>query len=465
MNLMADGVVQIVILQNSLTNIRFQEIGGNIQDIRAGGQTRRLNLSNLTDSQRFTPSHILVAGELWNCQSAVQKADFISALASLHFLHFLALTETWITPENSATPDALSSAFSFTHSPRRLSRGGGTVLMSREWCFTPLSFSTLSISSFEFHAMTVSCPTKLLIIVICRPPGFLDHFTDELDILLSQFPMEGNPLIILGDFNLPSDKLHSSCILLLLMSFDLTLNHSLNLIFTHTTTTSDTAVTPLHLSAWCDWLCLEMVSVLSGGTVLSGVNQMTASSLALCIATYRLGGPNPAAWTRNGTAPSRIRQGLAQSHRLIGRHGEVPECLLEVATANMSSQSSTTTSSLNSLVSSTEPISSPSDNQSCLFLLGAAVRLHPLTPEKPRKLWKMDFMYEEQELRWTEQDLHTLRIGKLTLDCYGTYDFGFALLIILAYRSLWQNVNLMERERLKENDRNEGVKERLKERE
>ncbi|KAK1803213.1 hypothetical protein P4O66_021213, partial [Electrophorus voltai] len=95
-----------------------------------------------------------------------------------------------------------------------------------------------------------SFPTKLLINVIYCPPGSLDHFIDELDILLSQFPIEGYPLILLGDFNPPSDKLHCSCILLLLTAFDLTLNHSplthkvgnvLDLIFTHTTTTSDFA--------------------------------------------------------------------------------------------------------------------------------------------------------------------------------------------------------------------------------
>ncbi|KAK1791350.1 hypothetical protein P4O66_013367, partial [Electrophorus voltai] len=92
------------------------------------------------------------------------------------------------------------------------------------------------------------------------PPNFLllssttlDHFIDEFNILLSQFPIEGNPLIFLGDVNLPLDKLHSSCILLLLTAFDLTLNYSppthkagnvLDLIFTCTTTTSDIAVTP-----------------------------------------------------------------------------------------------------------------------------------------------------------------------------------------------------------------------------
>ncbi|KAK1788597.1 hypothetical protein P4O66_002675 [Electrophorus voltai] len=220
---------------------------------------------------------------------------------------------------------------------------------------------------YTLHHSTVSFPTKPFIIVIYRPPGTPDHFIDELDILLSYFPIEGNPLVLLGDFNLPSDKLHSSCILPLLTAFNLTLNHSppthsvLDLIFTRTTTTSDineilqlltssnpttclldpipsalfqtiatdllpfisviinnsssgyvptafktarvvpilkkatldssnitnyrpnqlhdpnqSGYKPAHstetafIVAWCDWLCLEMVSVLSGGTVLSG---------------------------------------------------------------------------------------------------------------------------------------------------------------------------------------------------
>ncbi|XP_076863835.1 uncharacterized protein LOC143516125 [Brachyhypopomus gauderio] len=216
------------------------------------------NTRNLTYPQCSPQTPITVTGGLWNCQSAVQKADFISALASLHSLHFLALTETWITPENSATPAALSSAFSFTHSPRRLGRGGGTgLLLSPEWRFTQLSFSALSISSFEFHAITVSYSTILHIIVIYRPPGSLENFIDELDTLLSQFTIEANPLILLGDFNLPSNKLESSCILPLLSSFDLTINPStathragniLDLVFTRDTRTSDITVTLLHLS-------------------------------------------------------------------------------------------------------------------------------------------------------------------------------------------------------------------------
>ncbi len=43
---------------------------------------------------------------LWNCQFAVNKADLIPAIASQTALSILGLTETWIRPEDSATPAA-----------------------------------------------------------------------------------------------------------------------------------------------------------------------------------------------------------------------------------------------------------------------------------------------------------------------------------------------------------------------
>ena len=52
---------------------------------------------------------------LCNCQSAVKKVETISAYASLQTLHFLAVTETRITPENTATPAALSTPPSSKH--------------------------------------------------------------------------------------------------------------------------------------------------------------------------------------------------------------------------------------------------------------------------------------------------------------------------------------------------------------
>ncbi|KAK3505848.1 hypothetical protein QTP70_003920, partial [Hemibagrus guttatus] len=186
---------------------------------------------NLIYPPLLSQSQTVVVGGLWNCQSAIRKADFISALASHYSFDFLALTETWIPPQNTATPAALSSAYTFSHSPRESGRGGGTV--------------------------SVTSPINLFIIVIYRPPGPLGNFLDEMDTLLSVFPSDSTPLTVLGDFNLPSDKLHSSGLLALLNSFSLSFNscppthkegNILDLVFTHPSPATDMTVTPLHIS-------------------------------------------------------------------------------------------------------------------------------------------------------------------------------------------------------------------------
>ncbi len=135
---------------------------------------------------------------LWNCQSAVNKADFITFITSHSRLNLMALTETW----NNATPAALSNNFSFSHTPRLTGRGGGTgLLISNNWKFTPLSSPSLN-SSFESHSVTITYPLKINFIVVYRPPGPLVTFVEELDLLLSTFPEDGKPLVILGDFNI-----------------------------------------------------------------------------------------------------------------------------------------------------------------------------------------------------------------------------------------------------------------------
>ncbi|KAJ8372977.1 hypothetical protein AAFF_G00272580, partial [Aldrovandia affinis] len=83
-----------------------------------------------------------------------------------------------------------------------------------------------SPSSFEFHAVTVTVPCKLHIIVLYRPPGPLGSFLDEMDALLSAFPEDGTPVLLLGDFNLPLETSQASAFLPLLQSFDFTLAES-----------------------------------------------------------------------------------------------------------------------------------------------------------------------------------------------------------------------------------------------
>ncbi len=193
---------------------------------------------------------------LWNCQSAVNKADFITSITSHSRLNLMALTETWIKPEDNATPGAFSNNFSFSHTPRLTGRGGGTgLLISNNWKFTPLSSRSIK-SSFESHSVTITYPLKLNVIVVYRPPGPLVKFVEELDLLLSNFPEDGTPLVILGDFNIHLDKPQAADFHTLLASFDLkrvltTATHKsgnqLDLIYTRHCST-DVLVTPLHTS-------------------------------------------------------------------------------------------------------------------------------------------------------------------------------------------------------------------------
>ena len=104
-----------------------------------GSSARRSNPSNLRHPPTRAYTDLEVMGGLWNCQSAVKKADSISAYASLMTLHFLALTKTWIAPENSATPAALSTTYSFSPTPRPSWRGMRLNSSSRQssptWSF------------------------------------------------------------------------------------------------------------------------------------------------------------------------------------------------------------------------------------------------------------------------------------------------------------------------------------------
>ncbi len=99
----------------------------------------------------------------------------------------MALTETWIKPEDTATPAALSTNFTFSHTPRTIGRGGGTgLLISNERKFDLLP-SPIGNGSFESHAITITHPAKIHVVVVYRPPGQLGNFLEELDVLLSNF--------------------------------------------------------------------------------------------------------------------------------------------------------------------------------------------------------------------------------------------------------------------------------------
>ncbi len=111
---------------------------------------------------------------LWNCQSAVNKADFITFITSHSRLNLMALTETW----NNATPAALSNNFSFSHTPRLTGRGTG-LLTSNNWKFTPLSSPSLNCS--------LLCPPPPPPSSILTADDFGTFFINTITNLTAQF--------------------------------------------------------------------------------------------------------------------------------------------------------------------------------------------------------------------------------------------------------------------------------------
>ncbi len=74
-----------------------------------------------------------------------------------------------------------------------------------------------------FHEPTepAPVPVKLHVVVIYRPPGQFGTLLEELDGLLSSFPEDGSPLIVVGDLNIHLNKPHAVHFLSLLVYFDL----------------------------------------------------------------------------------------------------------------------------------------------------------------------------------------------------------------------------------------------------
>ncbi len=108
----------------------------------------------------------------------------------------MALTETWIKPEDTATLAARSTNFTCSHTPRTIG-----LLISNDCKFDLLPYLPGN-SSFESHAFTI----KIHFVVVYHPLDQLVNSLEELDLLLSNFPEDGTPLVLLGDFNIHLEK-------------------------------------------------------------------------------------------------------------------------------------------------------------------------------------------------------------------------------------------------------------------
>ena len=149
---------------------------------------------------------------MFNARSVRNKADIIHQLIIDSKSSIVAITETWLTNNDSSIPSQLTPTNFDIIQANRLSpsRGGGlAIIYSSE--FKLLSSSIPSTISCEILSCRFLLPNSIIIqfILIYRPPSSIfNNFLSELESLFESISTDN--LIILGDFNVQVNT-HSLC--------------------------------------------------------------------------------------------------------------------------------------------------------------------------------------------------------------------------------------------------------------
>ena len=151
-----------------------------------------------------------------NCQSIGGKLDFVFDHVKEYQLDIVALTETWLSNEDSKNKHVIDQCvahgYTVHHSPRTSGRRGGGVgiLVNNA---IKVTFRRIHVSpritSFELmEAVLTICSISLRLIVIYRmPPSKINGlktgtFYEEFSDYVEKLSCASGKVIILGDFNI-----------------------------------------------------------------------------------------------------------------------------------------------------------------------------------------------------------------------------------------------------------------------
>ena len=142
---------------------------------------------------------------LINIQSVTSKTLEIRELIAEKSLDILALTETWLSNNDSSKiAELVSDTHIFYHVPRE-GRGGGVGLcLSKRFTHVKM-IKSLNYTSFEYIHINFSLTNKLYkIIVLYRPPpkSNFNNFINEFNGLMSSLFDENRKVYVCGDFNI-----------------------------------------------------------------------------------------------------------------------------------------------------------------------------------------------------------------------------------------------------------------------
>ena len=122
----------------------------------------------------------------------------------------LGITETWLPGndlDNPVLAELVPTGYSFGHSARRDTRGGGVGLMFKKSLNVKFSMAQ-SYNSFEMVNAEIKLAGQLInLYVIYRPPPSSENrfscecFLDDFGTLLENSVIDPHPLLITGNFN------------------------------------------------------------------------------------------------------------------------------------------------------------------------------------------------------------------------------------------------------------------------
>lgn len=92
----------------------------------------------------FHPENLNLLHFTLPCGTAVKNANFIPPFATKSAVQLMAPPKIWTIPENIATPTAISSNFTFSHTPHPSGQGGGAGLLTAD----NLTFSSTASSEY-----------------------------------------------------------------------------------------------------------------------------------------------------------------------------------------------------------------------------------------------------------------------------------------------------------------------------
>jgi exonuclease III len=154
---------------------------------------------------------------LCNARSVLNKWDSIIDYIVENDLDILAITETWISPDNinDYILNELPHGYSLLHVPRPTRRGGGVGIIYRD-SLNPIIQPKFKALSFEYLEALISVDSHCLrLIVLYRPPPSTKNgltkgifYQEFADFLAAHIPSTGK-LLITGDFNFHWNDINS----------------------------------------------------------------------------------------------------------------------------------------------------------------------------------------------------------------------------------------------------------------